>query len=111
MVRSQHIGVLAGERVAIFWGAVLRELKRFHSDVSFSGIGEQMVLRAYKPVRHGAVIGFWFMAAQAVARAVSIRRSVAVHQVSASALYGYRQSRLQLGVEQKLRHKGIKTAT
>ena len=40
MGQSQHIGVLAGEKSGdILGGAVLRELKRRHSDLSFSGIG------------------------------------------------------------------------
>ena len=53
MGRSQHIGVLAGEKSGDIWGgAVLRELKRRNCDVSFSGRGgEQMAYHGLVSVR------------------------------------------------------------
>jgi lipid-A-disaccharide synthase len=96
MARSQHIGVLAGEKSGdILGGAVLRELKRRNSDLSFSGIGgEQMALHGLTSLHDMERLSV-FGLVEPLARLpelLSIRRSVGRHMIE-------HQPQLFLGID------------
>ena len=118
MGRSQHIGILAGEKSGdILGGAVLRELKRRNSDVSFSGIGgEQMAhhgLVSLHDMERLSVFGL-VEPLKRLPELLSIRRSVwqhmIKHQPQPRLFLGIDSPDFNLALEQKLRHTGIKTA-
>ncbi|MEC8158174.1 MAG: lipid-A-disaccharide synthase [Pseudomonadota bacterium] len=118
MGRSQHIGVLAGEKSGdILGGAVLRELKCRNSDVSFSGIGgEQMAhhgLVSLHDMERLSVFGL-VEPLKRLPELLSIRRSVwqhmMKHQPQPQLFLGIDSPDFNLALEQKLRHTGIKTA-
>ena len=85
MGSSQHIGVLAGEkRGDILGGAVLREHKRRHSDVSFSGIGGELMalhgLTSLHDMERLSVVGL-VEPLKRLPELLSIRRSLGQHMI------------------------------
>ena len=85
MGRSQHIGVLAGEKSGdILGGAVLRELKRRHGDILFSGIGgEQMALHGLASLHDMERLSVFGLVEplKRLPELLSIRRSVGQHMM------------------------------
>ena len=116
MARSQHIGVLAGEKSGdILGGAVLRELKRRNSDLSFSGIGgEQMALHGLTSLHDMERLSVFGLVEPLtrLPELLSIRRSVGRHMIEhqPQLFLGIDSPDFNLALEQKLRRKDIKTA-
>ncbi len=112
MDRSQHIGVLAGEKSGdILGGAVLRELKRRNNEVSFSGIGgEQMALHGLTSLHDMERLSVFGLVEplKRLPELLSIRRSVGQHMIEHQPhlFLGIDSPDFNLGLEQKLRHKG-----
>ena len=116
MGRSQHIGVLAGEKSGdILGGAVLRELKCRNSDVSFSGIGgEQMAHHGLVSLHDMERLSLGLVEPlKRLPELLSIRRSVGQHMIKhqPQLFLGIDSPDFNLALEQRLRHNGIKATS
>jgi len=116
MKPARHIGVLAGEKSGdILGGAVLRELKRRHDELTFSGIGgEHMALHGLNSLYDMERLSVFGLVEplKRLPELLSTRGSVRQHMITQQPdlFLGIDSPDFNLALEQRLRKNGIKTA-
>jgi lipid-A-disaccharide synthase len=116
MKPARHIGVLAGEKSGdILGGALLRELKRRHNELTFSGIGgEHMALHGLSSLYDMERLSVFGLVEplKRLPELLSIRGSVRQHMIAQQPdlFLGIDSPDFNLALEQRLRKNGIRTA-